>query len=133
VITQLTVALPTADRRRAHAFYAAGLGLETPGAPADDGVPEPLTVVVTEGCRLMLIPTGGFEWVTAGRTVAEPGTVECLLGISLGTTDEVDAFVERARSASGEVVSESAEQPWGYSATFADPDGHLWQVLASPE
>ena len=22
----------------------------------------------------------------------------------------------------------TTEQPWGYAATFADPDGHVWQV-----
>jgi predicted lactoylglutathione lyase len=28
------------------------------------------------------------------------------------------------------VASAAQHQPWGYSGTFADPDGHLWQVLA---
>jgi predicted lactoylglutathione lyase len=124
-----TVALPTADRRRAHAFYGAGLGFDTPGTPADDGVPEPLTVVVTEGCQLMMIPTGGFGWVTAGRTVAEPGTVECLLSLDRDTPAELDAFVERARAAGAEIVAEPEDRPGGYSATFTDPDAHMWQVL----
>jgi predicted lactoylglutathione lyase len=124
-----TVALATADRTRAHRFYGGGLGFDTPGPLAEDGVPEPLTVIVTEGCRLMLIPTGGFGWVTAGRTVAEPGTVECLLSVDRETPAEVDELVERARAAGAEIVAEPEERPWGYCATFADPDGHLWQVL----
>jgi uncharacterized protein len=30
------------------------------------------------------------------------------------------------------VVVEPTQQPWGYSGTVADPDGHLLQVIAEP-
>jgi predicted lactoylglutathione lyase len=30
--------------------------------------------------------------------------------------------------AEAEVVLEPTQQPWRYSAAFADPDGHLWLV-----
>ena len=48
----LILALPTDDRVRAHAFYRDGLGFAAPGAPEDDGVPEPLQLVVADGVRL---------------------------------------------------------------------------------
>ena len=94
-ITPFLISLPTADRVRAHAFYRDGLGLESVGELADDGVPEPLVVVVNDATRLMLIPTGGFGWV-AGGAVAEAGTSECLLGVTVGREEEVDEIVERA-------------------------------------
>lgn len=43
----VVIALPTADRSRAHAF-AVALGFETPGELADDGIPEPLRVQLNE-------------------------------------------------------------------------------------
>ena len=129
-ITPFLISLPTADRVRAHAFYRDGLGLESVGELADDGVPEPLVVVVNDATRLMLIPTGGFGWV-AGGAVAEAGTSECLLGVTVGRDDEVDEIVERARAAGAAVTAEPAAKPWGYTATFADPDGHLWTVTAA--
>ena len=98
-ITPFLLSLPTADRVRAHAFYREALGLEAVGELADDGVPEPLVFVVNEAARLMLIPTGGFGWVTGDNAVAEPGTSECLLGITADRDAEVDAVVERARTA----------------------------------
>ncbi len=55
----LVIALPTADRSRAHAF-ALALGLETPGEVAEDGVPEPLRVQLNERALVMYVPTGGF-------------------------------------------------------------------------
>lgn len=124
--------LPIGDRPRSHAFYIDGLGLGTVGDLADDGVPEPLTVVVNDGLHLMLIPTGGFGWTVAGRAVAEPGTVECQLSLTLAGEEEVNAFVERARAAGAEVALEPGDQGWAYGGSFADPDGHLWLVVANP-
>ena len=128
-IAPFLISLPTADRVRAHAFYRDGLGLDAVGELADDGVPEPLVVVVNDAARLMLIPTGGFGWV-AGRALAETGTSECLLGIVVDREGEVDEIVERARAAGATVTAEPESKPWGYTATFADPDGHLWTVTA---
>jgi uncharacterized protein len=130
-ITPFLLSLPTADRVRAHGFYREALGLEAVGELADDGVPEPLVFIVNEATRLMLIPTGGFGWVAGDNAVAEPGTSECLLGITTGSDGEVDAVVGRARAAGATVTAEPGQQPWGYAATFADPDGHLWTVTAA--
>ena len=127
----VVVALPTADRPTAHAFYRDGLGFEPVGEPADDGVPEPLQFVVNDGLRLMFIPTGGFGWVTGDHEVAPMGTSECLLGLPAARRDEVDAVVARAVGAGATLVSPATDRPWGYTATFADPDGHLWEVLAA--
>ncbi|MDO9456087.1 VOC family protein [Nocardioides sp.] len=126
----VVLALPTTDRVRAHAYWgAAGLGLDTPGDPADDGVPEPLRVVLNPGLTLVLVPTDGFRWVVAGRDVAEADVVECQLSVAVDSPAEVDALVERARAAGAEVAAEPEQQPWGYAATVADPDGHLMTVL----
>jgi predicted lactoylglutathione lyase len=104
----------------------------TPGELADDGVPEPLQVVVDDGVWIMFIPTGGFGWVTGDHETAAPGVSECLLSRSVDSPDEVDAALARARDAGATVVTEPVQQPWGYLATFADPDQHLWQVIHTP-
>lgn len=127
------ISLPTTDRQVAFRFFGDGLGFDVPGEPADDGVPEPLTVVLGEGIHLMLVPTGGFHWVIGGNEVASAGISECLLGISARGAIEVDRLLERAIHAGARVVTEPAQQPWGYSGTFADPDGHLWMVTAATE
>lgn len=128
----VTVALPITDRPRSFAFYQEALGLEAVGPIADDGIPEPLQFAVNDGLRLMLVPSGGFGWTVGDRPVAETGTSECLLSITVETADDVDAAVDQARIAGATVTGEPALQPWGYVATFADPDGHLWMVTADP-
>jgi uncharacterized protein len=127
----LLISLPVADRVRAHAFYRDGLGLDAIGDLADDGVPEPLMFVLNPMSRLMLVPTGGFGWVIGDHQVAPAGTSECVLGIGAATDDGVNEIVERARRAGATVATESAPQPWGYAAAFADPDGHIWTVTSA--
>lgn len=130
VFEKVVLSLPTGDRGRAYAFFGpGGLGLPTPGDLAEDGVPEPLQVVVNECLTLMLIPTGGFGWTVPDHTVAERGVVECQLSLAFSAATEVDAFVVRWRAAGGAVAAAPSTQPWGYAATLADPDGHLWMVL----
>jgi hypothetical protein len=73
-LAPMVVALPTEDRQRSFNFYAEGLGLEPIGEAAEDGIPEPLQFVLNQGVRLMLVPTGGFGWVTGNRPTARRGT-----------------------------------------------------------
>ncbi|GLZ49964.1 glyoxalase [Actinomycetospora sp. NBRC 106375] len=129
----VVVAVPTADRRVAHDFYTAGLGLEPLGETGDDGLPEPLQFVLGPGVTLMLIPTGGFGWVTADHEVAAPGQSECLLSVVVGTAAEVDALTDRARAAGAVVKEEPRDPGWGtWCSTVADPDGHLWMIQVDP-
>jgi uncharacterized protein len=130
--TPVVIALPIADRPRSFAFYRDGLGLEPVGEPAEDGVPEPLQFALNDGVRVMLIPTGGFDWITGDHDVAPRGTSECVLSLSAETDTEVDATIRRAHDAGAAIVTEPARQPWGYAGAFADPDGHLWMVTSDP-
>lgn len=124
----MIIALPIADRPASYAFYRDGMGFEAFGEPAEDGVPEPLRFRLGAGLTLMLIPTGGFGWVTGGRPTAEKGTSECLLSLPATGPADVDAMVAKAVAAGAEVVMPPAEHPWGYTAAVADPDGHVWQI-----
>ena len=129
-----TLCLPIADRAVSHTFYTA-LGFSTVGEPGDDGLPEPLQVDVTDGLRVMLIPTGGFGWVIGGPDRSAPGTHECMLVIGMPSEANVDDLMRRAGDAGAEIVYAAANQSWGpgdhvdaYAGVFADPDGHLWQI-----
>lgn len=129
--TPVTVSLPIADRPTSHRFYRDALGLEPIGEPADDGVPEPLQFAVNDGLRVMLIPTGGFGWVIGDHEVAPRGHSECVVTFPAATPAEVDQVIGRARAAGARIVTEPGQQSWGYTGSFADPDGHLWMASAA--
>jgi predicted lactoylglutathione lyase len=145
-----TLCLPIADRRASHTFYTA-LGFEPVGELGEDGLPEPMQIQVSDGLRMMLIPTGGFGWVIGDRDVARSTAHECILAVGLPTETQVDDLMRRAQDAGANVVYPPGNQAWGsgddtsddsddsdnsddtdeiaaYAGVFADPDGHLWQV-----
>lgn len=129
---RFVIALPIADRPRSHEFYREVLGLEAFGEPADDGVPEPLQFTLASGVDLMLVPTGGFQWAIGGQPVTPDDQHETVITVAAASPTDVDELVDRARRAGARVVVEPGDQSWGYTATFADPDGHLWAALVPP-
>jgi uncharacterized glyoxalase superfamily protein PhnB len=44
----------------------------------------------------------------------------------------VDTLIKQARQAGAGIVTEPAQQPWGYAGAFSDPDGHVWMVTSEP-
>ena len=55
------------------------------------------------------------------------------LGHLVDSKEEVDAILERARTAGAEITQPGADRFWGgYSGYFQDPDGHLWEVAWNP-
>jgi hypothetical protein len=127
----IIIGLPIADRLTSFNFYRNALGLAPIGEPVEDGVPEPLQFAVNEGLRLMLVPVGGFGWVIGDNNVAERGFSECILSMEAATESDVDEIVRSAVNAGGKVVNEPAQQAWGYTGGFSDPDGHIWTVVST--
>ena len=56
-----------------------------------------------------------------------------MLAYNVGTDGEVDALLAAAADAGGDVVATARRMEWGgWSGSFADPDGHLWEVAHNP-
>jgi uncharacterized protein len=124
------IALRTADLARSTAFYTA-LGWEL--SPASTAA---MSLFKTAGSLLLvctddlLAELGGQE--VAAALAGEP-TGEAILSIHLATDGEVDAALQEAVRAGGVVVRPAAPTPLGGSyGFFADPDGHVWEVIHHP-
>jgi uncharacterized protein len=77
-----------------------------------------------------LAELGGQE--VAAALAGQP-TGEAVLSIHVATDAEVDAALQEAARAGGVVVKRAASTPLGGSyGFFADPDGHLWEVIHHP-
>jgi uncharacterized protein len=60
-------------------------------------------------------------------------TGEAILSIHLATDGEVDAAFQDAVRAGGVLVRRAAPTPLdGSYGFFADPDGHVWEVIHHP-
>lgn len=126
--TSVVVSLPITDRPATMACYAQAFGWQPIGEPESDGVPEPLQYRL-DAAVTIFIPTGGFGWVLHGRQIAAPDVTECLLSLTVPDQQHLSNTIEAVRAAGGHVLSEPAQQTWGFSGVSTDLDGHAWQIL----
>ncbi len=124
------VALRTADLARSTAFYTA-LGWEL--SPASTAA---MSLFRTAG-SLLLVYTDDLLAELGGEEVAAalpgPPAGGAILSIHVATDAEVEAALEEAARAGGVVVKRAGPTPLGGSyGFFADPDGHLWEVIRHP-
>ena len=56
-------------------------------------------------------------------------TTEVLIAIDVESRNEVDEMIKKAIKAGGTIYNQPQDQGWMYGHSFADPDGHQWEVL----
>ncbi|MGA4787391.1 VOC family protein [Nocardia sp. AB354] len=116
-------------------FYRA-LGLESPGIIGTEFRPDAEN---PGGAVVMFTLGNGVTLALYGRDdLAKDASIppERMRGsaMSLGWFVDSDAEAERvlelAGASGGTVVQPARTRPWGiYAGYFADPDGHLWEVV----
>jgi hypothetical protein len=132
---QLTVlTLGVDDLDRALRFYRDGLGLETKGIVGQEF--EHGAVVFFElqaGLRLALWPRRSIAH-DSGLPEGPKSATEVTLGHNVSTRAEVEIVLARAERAGARIVKHAHTTFWGgYAGYFADPDGHLWEVVWNPQ
>jgi uncharacterized protein len=119
------VSLAVADIGRSLAFYRDGLGFPTHNyAEGDDYV-----MLVLGGAWLSLLLRPPDE------SRAQPPAGAPVVGLSHNVTspEAVRAVYEEALAAGATPVIPPRAAPWGgWEASFADPDGHLWDIAYNP-
>jgi catechol 2,3-dioxygenase-like lactoylglutathione lyase family enzyme len=120
------VTLGVTDVGRARRFYEA-LGLVA-GSPSNDAV----VFFDMDGVILALY---GWEALAADAGIAASGSGFPGITLAWNRPDPaaVVAALEAAVAAGGRIVKPAEAVFWGgYSGYFADPDGHLWEVVHNP-
>jgi uncharacterized protein len=122
------------DLERALRFYRDGLGFPTRG------------IVGTEyehGAVAFFELQNGLKLAIWSRTdmaheakvsLGPRSATEFSLGHLVQSKAEVDALIEQARRAGALVTDPPHDAFWGgYTGSFQDPDGHLWEIAWNPE
>ena len=122
------VTLGVADLDKSTKFYEAVL--ETSPNTSYDGI----TFIELPGTWIALYPR---EKLAEDMSSEIPENRSGFSGITLAhnarSKDDVNAIVERARSAGADVVKKPQATFWGgFSGYFADLDGHNWEVAWGP-
>lgn len=119
------VSLPVTDLKRSLAFY------EAVGATPDPRFRDDSAAMVSfsDTIHVMLLTHARIGDFTH-RRIADPQTdVLVGLGLSEVSRDAVDATVARAAAAGGRVDPDPVQDHgFMYGRSYADPDGHVWDV-----
>lgn len=131
-ITVITLGVD--DLESAVRFYRDGLGFPTDGIVGTEFEHGAVAFFDLEsGLRLALWPRLSLAH-DAAIPSSPASSTELSLGHNVASRDEVDAVMSRAAAAGAEVVRPAHDAFWGgYAGYFADPDGHLWEVVWNPE
>lgn len=118
------VNLPVADVTISRGFYT-GLGFSVNEQFSDDKV---ACIVVSETIFVMLLEHDRFRDFTTNEIADAHTTTEVLNALSASSREEVDDLVAKA-VAHGGTPREPVEDDAMYGHSFADPDGHVWEVF----
>ena len=115
------ITLFIADRKRSKAFYESAFGL-APIFEDDNSVAFKFDNTVVN-----LLESRAAHDLIAPAAVADAGTASTFQ-LTIGVED-TDAACAQLASRGVDLLNGPIDRPWGVrTASFADPDGHIWEV-----
>jgi predicted lactoylglutathione lyase/uncharacterized protein YndB with AHSA1/START domain len=123
--TQIFVNLPVADLERAKGFYTA-LGHRINPAYTDA---TGACIVVSDTIYVMLLTHAKFREFTPKPISDATQQTEVLLCLSCPTREALEQMVRTATTAGGSTHAEPKDYGFMYQHGFADPDGHIWELV----
>jgi predicted lactoylglutathione lyase len=118
------VNLPVADVAVSRAFYT-GLGFGVNEDFSDDQV---ACIVVSDTIFVMLLEHARFRDFITTEIADARTTTQVLNALSAESRAEVDSMVATAVSLGGTARTPMQDGPM-YGHSFADPDGHVWELI----
>jgi uncharacterized protein len=117
--------LAVQDLDRSVAFFG-GLGFEFDPRFTDDTA---TAMIVNEQATVMLLTREKFEEFTTKELVDASRQTEAIIALSADSREDVDAFADKALATGGSPAMEPMDLGFMYGRSFADPDGHHWEIF----
>lgn len=118
------VNLPVKNLPAAIAFYEA-VGAVSNKDFADESAQ---MLSFSDTIHVMLLTHERFSSFTSRKIPDAHETAQVLLALSEASRGDVDATVGKALAAGGTEPNPSQDHGFMYGRSFADPDGHIWEV-----
>lgn len=128
-IKAIYINLPIKDIAQTRAFWT-NLGFTFNEQFSDD---KALCLVLNDGIINAMLMLPEFYKTFTNRPVATGNTTQVLLAIEVESRAKVDEIVQRALANGAQRYREAEDHGWMYYDSFADIDGHQWEVLFSDE
>ncbi|WP_027368105.1 VOC family protein [Desulfocurvibacter africanus] len=122
---QLFVNLPVKDLDKSKEFFSK-LGFGFNEQFTDENA---ACLIIGENIYAMLLTEPLFKTFTRKEISDARNSTEVLIAMDAGSRAEVDDLVSKARQAGESVYMEPMDQGWMYGHSFADLDGHQWEII----
>ncbi|MES2514051.1 MAG: VOC family protein [Bacteroidota bacterium] len=118
------VNLPVKDLKKSMDFYAALGFSNNPQFSDESGA----CMVISENIYVMLLTYGKFKGFTKKEIADATKTTQVLLCIDAESKEKVIELVNTAKNSGGSTYMDASDHGWMYQHSFADIDGHQWEV-----
>lgn len=83
---------------------------------------------MNEGLMYSMLITHEYFSTFTNRPIADASTTQVLTAVEVERKEKVDELVRLALENGGSRYRDPADHGWMYYDTFADPDGHQWEI-----
>ena len=122
---QVLINLPVKDIERSKDFFTK-LGFSANSELSDESA---ACFNINEGVVIALLSESHFKNITNNEVADSTKASEVLLAIDTRSKEEVNSLVDNAITAGGTELHEPKDFGWIYGRSFADLDGHQWNIF----
>ncbi len=127
--SKIFVNLPVKDLQKSIAFFT-HLGYTFNSQFTDEYA---TCMIMGENIFAMLLVEARFKDFTKKAIADATKTTEVLIAIDADTREAVDTMVKKALEVGGSTYADPMDHGWMYQHSFADLDGHQWEILYMDE
>lgn len=127
--TKIFINLPVKDVARSIAFFHK-LGFAFNPQFTDE---KAACMIIGKNIYAMLLMDTFFKAFTKKEIADARKTTEVLLALDADSREEVKEMVRKAIEAGGSSYMSPQDHDWMYQHSFADLDGHQWEILYTDE
>jgi len=129
MVKQIFINLPVKDLKKSMVFFEK-LGFSFNMQFTDDSA---ACLMIGENIYAMLLLEKFFKTFTNKEIADANKLTEVLIAIDVESREEVDEMIRKAVDAGGVTYRNPQDHGWMYGHSFADLDGHQWEVLYMDE
>ncbi len=86
-------------------------------------------MIISENIFAMLLVENRFKDFTKKPISDATKNTEVLIALDVESREKVDEMVKKAVEAGGSIYIEPQDHGWMYAHSYADLDGHQWEVM----
>jgi uncharacterized protein len=124
-VKSIFVNLPIKDLQKTRDFWTK-LGFSFNEHFSDE---KALCLVLNDGMMYSMLITHEMFSTFTNRPIADGSTTQVLTAIEVDSKEQVDTIVNLAFENGATRYRESADHGWMYYDSFADLDGHQWEIM----